>query len=247
MVSAILRVYLFKSQSTKQFLCCGLTHFKIIARLDCLWSHCFNARRSQIWPFIRAPRIGQTMRIRRLTQSSLVAAALIATALVCAPGSSAINVVTGLTTQAPVYPAANDPTSVTTIDSTTGQVIAQWNGPESQKAAALAAQRSAIGSGPSTGSPGLPGGFTTNISRHSPCTAGTGYFEIWNYPPLVCYANSGAVSVSIGSVYEVDTGNNVGGVHFTCGAGTCNTGYSPKWSTILFNTPSPTVNYVYIQ
>ena len=84
------------------------------------------------------------------------------------------------------------------------------------------------------------------ISRHSPCTANTGYFELLNYPPLVCFANAGAMSVTITSVYEVDTGNNVGGVHWNCG-GTCNTGYYPKWSTIIFNTPFPTVNYVYIQ
>jgi len=188
------------------------------------------------------------MKIRRLTQASFVAAAIVVTAIVSAPDSSAINVVTGLTLQAPVTPAPDQVTTVVTIDSTTGQVVTSWTGPESENAAQVAAQRSAAGvpAPTSSGTPG-GGGFIPLISRHSPCTADTGYFEVWNGPPLVCFANSGAMSVTLYSVYEVDTGNNVGGVHYTCGSGTCNTGYFPKWSTIVFNTPFPTVNYVYIQ
>lgn len=188
------------------------------------------------------------MKIRRLTQASLVAVALLTAALVCAPGGSAINVVTGPTAQAPVQPGPNDLATVATIDATNGKVLTEWTGPQSERAGVLAAQLSATGSGPTTTPIGLGGGgFSPNISRHSPCTAGTGYFEVWNYPPLVCFANSGGVSVSIASVYEVVTGNNIGGVHWICGGGTCDTGYWPKWSTIVFNTPNPTVNYVYIQ
>jgi hypothetical protein len=188
------------------------------------------------------------MRIRRLTPTALVAVALLATAVVCAPASSAITVVNGPTVQAPVTPGPDQVTTVVTIDSTTGQVVTEWTGPESQNAAVVAQQRAAAGISAPASPPSLgSGGFAPQIARHSPCTAGTGYFEVWNYPPLVCFANSGAMTVSIATVYEVDTGNNIGGVHFTCGGSTCNTGYFPKWSTILFNTPFPTVNYVYIQ
>jgi hypothetical protein len=188
------------------------------------------------------------MKTLRFTKVALVAAALLATAVVTAPGSSAISVVTGATAQAPVTPAPGELATVATIDAATGQVLTTWTGPQSQKAQVIAAQRSAVGSiDPIAPAPGKPGGFTTLISRHSPCTADTGYFEVLNYPPLVCFANSGATSVTLTSVYEVDTGNNVGGVHWICGGSTCNTGYFPKWSTIIFNTPFPTVNYVYIQ
>jgi hypothetical protein len=188
------------------------------------------------------------MKRLRFAKITLAAAALLVTAMVYAPGSSAITVVTGLTAQAPVTPAPGELATVATIDSTTGQVVTEWTGPQSDKAQVIAAQRSAAGvTVPAAPAPGRPGGVTTLISRHSPCTAGTGYFEVWNYPPLVCFANSGATSVTLTSVYEVDTGNNVGGVHWICGGSSCNTGYFPKWSTIIFNAPSPTVNYVYIQ
>jgi hypothetical protein len=188
------------------------------------------------------------MKIPKLATVSLVAAALLASAVVGAPSSSAISVVSGVTTQAPVTPAPGELATVATIDSATGSVLAEWTGPQSERAQIAASQRSTFGITIPTGpTPGKVGGATPLISRHSPCTDGTGYFEVLNYPPLVCFANSGAVSVTITSVYEVDTGNNVGGVHWICGGSTCNTGYFPKWSTIIFNTPFPTVNYVYIQ
>jgi len=186
------------------------------------------------------------MKLLRLTQASFAAGVLLVTAAVVAPDASAISVVTGLSASVSVSPAPGELATVATFDSTTGQLLATWTGPQSQKAQVLAAQRSAIGA--TTPAPAKPsGGVTALISRHSPCTAGTGYFEVWNAPPLVCFANSGATSVTLFSVYEVDTGNNIGGVHWICGGSSCNTGYFPKWSTIIFNTPYPTVNYVYIQ
>jgi hypothetical protein len=188
------------------------------------------------------------MKILRLTKTSIIAVALMATAVVCAQDSSAISVVTGITPQAPVTPAPGELATVATFDSATGQVLATWTGPQSQKTQVIAAQRSAAGIPNPTGSSTTRlGGATPLISRHSPCTANTGYFEVLNYPPLVCFANSGSTSVTLTSVYEVDTGNNVGGVYWVCGGGSCNTGYFPKWSTIIFNTPFPTVNDVYIQ
>jgi hypothetical protein len=185
------------------------------------------------------------MKLLRLAQTSFVAASLLATAVVSAPLSAAASTPIGTISSAPATPAPGELATVATIDSTTGRVIATWTGPQAQKAQVIAAQQSAIGS---TKSPALPPrGVTPLIARHSPCTAGTGYFEVWNSPPLVCFANSGATNVTLYSVYEFDTGNNVGGVHWICGGSNCNTGYWPKWSTVLFNSPYPTVNYVYIQ
>ncbi len=182
------------------------------------------------------------MKLLRLTKTSLVAAALLAAAVVSAPAAGAISTPTQPGT--PVTPAPTQTTTVTTIDVATGKVISKWTGPQSQKAQAVQSQRSAIGAPAPVASP--PRGVTPLISRHSPCTANTGYFELWN-SGLVCFANSGATSVTIYGVYEIDTGNNVGGVHWLCGAYSCDSGYWPKWSTVLFNAPYATVTYIYIQ
>ncbi len=185
------------------------------------------------------------MKLLGLTKASLVAAALLATAVVAtvsAPASGAISTPTGPGT--PVTPTPSQVTTVATIDVATGKVISKWTGPASQNAQAVQAQRKAIGAPTPVTAP--PHGVTPLISRHSPCTANTGYFELWN-SGLVCFANSGGTSVTIYSVYEVDTGNNRGGVYWQCGSGTCDSGYWPKWSTVLFNAPYPTITFVYIQ
>lgn len=184
------------------------------------------------------------MKLSRSTRALFVAGTLVAGLLVAAPLTAGA-AVTIAPTQTPTQtaPGPNDTTTVATVDPTTGQVVAQWSGPASEKAAVLATQRAAIAATHPVYA--QPPRFSPQIVRQSPCTAGTGYFEIWNYPPLVCFANSGSTSVSIGSVYEFDTGNNVGGVHYTCG-GTCNSGAWGKWTTVLFN-PFPTVTLVYIQ
>ena len=184
------------------------------------------------------------MKLLRLTKASLVAAALLATAVVAAPASGAISTPTGPGT--PVAPAAGQITTVATVDVATGKVISTWTGPQSQKAQAVQSQRSAIGAPTPVTVTSPSRGVTPLISRHSPCTANTGYFELWN-SGLVCFANAGGTSVAIYSVYEVDTGNNVGGVYWQCGGTTCDSGYWPKWSTILFNAPYATITFVYIQ
>jgi hypothetical protein len=180
----------------------------------------------------------------RLMRLPLVAAVLFAAALVTAP----VSVATVAPPQTPTVqatPAPNELVTVATIDPATGNVTARWTGPQSQRDQEVAAQRAAVGAPSPTAPPSR--GLTPLISRHSPCTANTGYFEVWNYPPLVCFANSGGTSVTLYSVYEFYTGNNVGGVHWLCGGGVCDSGYWPKWSSVVFGSPLPTVNYVYIQ
>jgi hypothetical protein len=189
-------------------------------------------------------RIGTVMYQFRSMQLSFVAGILIAGALVSVPVAAAATVPSPVPAQVSVTPAADQSVTVATIDPVSGKVTASWTGPQSQRDQEVAAQRSAIGS---PLPPTQPGRVMPLISRHSPCTAGTGYFEIYNSPPLVCFANSGATSVTLYSVYEFYTGNNVGGVHWLCGGGTCDSGYWPKWSTVLFGSPLPTVTYVYIQ
>src|SRR5271154_2630184 len=104
------------------------------------------------------------MRKRRLMQTSLVAAALLVTAVVCAPGSPAITVVTGLSAQAPVYPGPNDVATVATFDAATGAIVTEWTGPQSQRADVVAAQLASAGHAPSApGSLGSPGGLSPPI------------------------------------------------------------------------------------
>jgi len=201
--------------------------------------------------------LGLLMKLFRFTRVTLVAGALVATAIVIAPAS-------GATTQAqpdpqptpsigvsdgsssPVTPSADELATVATLDPATGAVLAVWAGPQSQRDSAIASQKAKFSLGATAAPAPAPDGPVASIVRHSPCTANTGYFEVWNYPPLVCYANAGAINTAIYSVYGFYTGNNVGGVHWTCG-GTCDSGYWGKWSTVLFASPYPEVTYVYIQ
>jgi hypothetical protein len=195
------------------------------------------------------------MTLHRTTRLSLAVAGLLATFIAVAPTSGATQAPdptsTPSSTAVADQPTQTAPTSdelatVATLDSATGKILAVWSGPQSGRDQAIASQKAQFKLGATAAPKAAPDGPVASIVRHSPCTANTGYFEVWNYPPLVCYANSGSTSAAIFSVYGFYTGNNVGGVYYTCG-GTCNTGYWGKWATVLFSTPYPEVTGVFIQ
>lgn len=105
-----------------------------------------------------------------------------------------------------------------------GHIERVWHGTQAQQQAILQADRANRPTHrPSSLPPDiLPTG--SNIGAHSQraasvnpdinrvygCTAPNDFWDVWNYPPLVCFANAGTISVSIYDVYEVDSGNNTG-------------------------------------
>jgi hypothetical protein len=199
---------------------------------------------------------GLLMTLHRTTRLSLAVAGLLATFIVVAPTSGATQAPdptsTPSSTAVADQPTQTAPTSdelatVATLDSATGKVLAVWSGSQADRDQAIAAQKAQFGLSDTSAPQPAPDSPVASIVRHSPCTANTGYFEVWNYPPLVCYANSGVIATAIFSVYGFYTGNNVGGVHWICGGTTCNSGYWGKWATVLLSSPYPEVTQVYIQ
>lgn len=50
-----------------------------------------------------------------------------------------------------------------------------------------------------------------DINRVDGCSDPNDFWDVRNYPPLICFANAGdATSLNIYQVYEVDSGNNTG-------------------------------------
>jgi hypothetical protein len=155
----------------------------------------------------------------------------------------------GAAVVAPTPFATRAPATWVTLDAKTGKLVSKEKMTQGEALARQAAEQKAKAAQIAANKRAAGVHLAPAISRHSPCTANTGYFQIWNYPPLVCFANAGAVRVTINSVYEFDTGNNVGGLHWLssgCGGGVCDSGYWGKNSYIGLNG-YVTVNYVYIQ
>lgn len=143
-------------------------------------------------------------------------------------------------TAAAAAPAVGHDASATAtvqwVDAATGKVTKTWTG--SQAEATVIAEKEAAALPPVTTEPKqtqIPPA-ATNISRQSPCTANTGYFEVHNYPPLVCFANAGSINVYIDQVYKVANGNNQAAFGWRNSAGTRFVTTMPtKYSTTLFN------------
>lgn len=146
--------------------------------------------------------------------------------------------------------AVPSPAAVATVlfvDATTGKVTKTWTGSPADAAKILDQEAAKLP--PRTTAPKqtrIPPA-TTSISRQSPCTANTGYFEVRNYPPLVCFANRGSINVFIDQVYQVLNGNNVAAFAWTNSAGTTFVTTMPtKFSSVSFNS-RVVVNEITIQ
>jgi hypothetical protein len=90
------------------------------------------------------------------------------------------------------------------------------------------------------------GGAQPAISRVNGCTDPNSYWDVRNYPPLVCFAYAGSISVAIYSVYEVDTGNNAGHFNFYYNGSYYDSGYLPKWYPVYFTNFRPEVTFIQI-
>lgn len=53
-------------------------------------------------------------------------------------------------------------------------------------------------------------GISPDINRVFGCTDPNSFWDLRNYPPLVCFANNGVININVYQVYEIDTGNNAG-------------------------------------
>lgn len=122
------------------------------------------------------------------------------------------------------------------VDAQTGKVTKTWTGSPAEQAKILDQEAAKLP--PLTTVPKatrIPPA-ATSISRQSPCTANTGYFEVRNYPPLVCFANRGSINVYIDQVYQVLNGNNVAAFAWTNSAGkTFTTSMPNKGSSVSFS------------
>ena len=123
-------------------------------------------------------------------------------------------------------PRVGTPTDVVTlkwIDAGTGTVTRTWTGPA---VAATAIRRAVVpppdtvaGTGTDTDAgsdAGVAGGAQLGpvlpLTRRLSCSDPNPYWDVRNYPPLLCFADAGDINVAIYSVYEVDSGNNSGSV-----------------------------------
>lgn len=130
--------------------------------------------------------------------------------------------------------AASTPASIQWVGAN-GKVTRTWTGTRAEQAVIEKKYESTLPPRKAAGKPNSFPPAMTNISRHSPCTAGTGYFEVYNYPPLVCFANSGTASVYIDQVYKVNSGNNTGAVEYKSFGVDYVTRIGAKYRTVYFN------------
>jgi hypothetical protein len=82
------------------------------------------------------------------------------------------------------------------------------------------------------------------------CTNRNDFLVLWNYPPKVCFANSGDVDVRVYDVYRVDSGNNSGYVTWWNGASWVPSSFA-KWTSVYFrdaagNYYKVTIGHVHI-
>lgn len=136
------------------------------------------------------------------------------------------------------------PQSVTLlwIDAATGTVTNSWTGSPEEGAALRNASYPSSGTTDQTSQ--QSGTISPLIHRVYGCSDPTSYWVVRNYPPLVCFAYAGGISVYITSVYEVDSGNNVGYFRYVYGGVTRQVSLSRWTSAIFYNRV--TVNYVRI-
>jgi Beta/Gamma crystallin len=155
----------------------------------------------------------------------------------------------GASPAAKAAPAAA-PTKVTLtwIDASTGRVVRTWTGPPAKARAARGRVAPPAGppAGPAAGPPaGGPGLAVAAAAIHRvSCRDPNSYWDVRNYPPLVCFANAGDVNVAIYSVYEIDSGNNSG--RFTwCYRGRCHSQALGRWTSAFFS-PRVFVSHIHI-
>lgn len=91
-----------------------------------------------------------------------------------------------------------------------------------------------------------PDVVTPDINRVNGCTDPNSYWDVRNYPPLVCFANAGSISVAIYSVYQVNTGNNAGWFEYYYGGYYYDTPNLGKWNTVNFTNFRPEVTFIQI-
>jgi hypothetical protein len=105
---------------------------------------------------------------------------------------------------------ATTPTAATLewIDADTGAITRTWTGSPEQAAAI----RPGVVAPAWTGAARRKAGPVQPDLRRLSCTDPNPYWDIRNYPPLLCFADAGDLNVAIYSVYEVDSGNNIGSV-----------------------------------
>jgi hypothetical protein len=99
-------------------------------------------------------------------------------------------------------------TTLEWIDANTGAVTRTWTGSPEQ---AAAIRRGAAAPAGTRAGRNNAGTVQPDLRRLS-CTDPNPYWDIRNYPPLLCFADAGDLNVAIYSVYEVDSGNNTGSV-----------------------------------
>src|SRR5205823_13548199 len=122
---------------------------------------------------------------------------------------------------------------LTGIDPATGAAVRTWTGRPERAAAIRAAvipPAAAATAGTSTGT-GTTGLATVLPAiRRVTCSDPNPYWDVRNYPPLVCFADAGDISVAIYSVYEVDSGNNTGS--FTWCYNRCYVQSMSRWTSV---------------
>lgn len=91
-----------------------------------------------------------------------------------------------------------------------------------------------------------PDVVTPDINRVNGCTDPNSYWVVRNYPPLVCFAYAGSISVAIYSVYQVNTGNNAGWFEYYYGGYYYDTPNLAKYATVNFTNFKPEVDYIQI-
>lgn len=163
---------------------------------------------------------------RRVTAASV---ALFASTVLLIPHTSA---------EATEVAAAPAPAtaSVLFVDAQTGKVTKTWTGSQAEQVKILDQEAAKLPPLTTVPKPTSIPPAATSISRQSPCTANTGYFEVRNYPPLVCFANRGTISVYIDQVYQVLNGNNVAAFTWVNSAGTAFATPMPnKYSSVSFS------------
>src|SRR5262249_25601061 len=138
--------------------------------------------------------------------------------------------------EVPVTESAVQPPEVVTllwIDSATGQVTRTWSG----SPAAAAVLRGPADSPRITAAGRRSDNGAAPLTRRSyDCSDPNSYWNVRNYPPLVCFADAGDIDVLIYRAYEVDSGNNVGSFTYTTSIGYRRIQYLPRWTSALFSS-----------
>jgi hypothetical protein len=145
----------------------------------------------------------------------------------------------------PAPAAAPRQVTLTWINPASGRVVRTWTGSPAA-AATIRARQVPPPAAPPANPPADPPGLSVAAAaiHRVTCSDPNSYWDVRNYPPLVCFANAGDVSVAIYSVYEVDSGNNTG--TFTwCYNGGCHAQSLGRWTSAFFS-PRVFVSHIHI-